>query len=101
MLKQILFVHEKTVMPILTLAFFGLDEADLDKTFQVGERIGLGATTLKNIWAHLEKVYAGHVGIEFKYISNQKKVNWLTEEMERNFTNPVPLGKEKKHPGKD
>jgi len=57
----------------LTLAFFGLEEADLDKTFQVGERIGLGATTLKNIWGHLEKVYANHVGLEFKYISTSRK----------------------------
>ncbi len=80
----------------LNLEFFGLEESDLDKTFQVGERIGLGATTLRNIWAHLEKVYAGHVGLEFKYISNQKKVNWLAVEMERNFSNPVPLEKKKR-----
>jgi 2-oxoglutarate dehydrogenase E1 component len=80
----------------LTLSFFNLTEEDLDKTFQVGERIGLGATSLKNIWAHLEKVYAGHVGIEFKYISNQEKVNWLTNEMEKKFSDPVPLEKKKR-----
>ncbi|MGZ5218958.1 MAG: 2-oxoglutarate dehydrogenase E1 subunit family protein, partial [Chitinophagaceae bacterium] len=80
----------------LNLGFFGLEDTDLDKTFQVGERIGLGATTLKNIWDHLEKVYAGHVGLEFKYISNQQKVNWLSEEMERKFSNPVPLEKKKR-----
>src|SRR5689334_20800051 len=56
----------------LTLSFFNLTEEDLDKTFQVGERIGLGPTTLKNIQSHLQKVYAGHVGIEYKYISDQK-----------------------------
>ena len=75
----------------LNLQFFGLSEDDLDKTFQVGERIGIGATTLKNIQAHLQKVYADHVGIEYKYISDQKKVHWLTEEMELKFTSPVPL----------
>ncbi len=80
----------------LTLSFFGLDDADLHKTFHVGDRIGLGSTTLKKIWAHLEKVYAGHVGIEFKYISNQEKVNWLSVEMERNFSNPVPIEKKKR-----
>src|SRR5690606_7768365 len=72
----------------LNLPFFGLDESDLDKTFQVGERVGLGATTLRNIWNHLETVYADHVGLEFKYISNQQKVNWLAMEMERNFATP-------------
>ncbi|MGC4038789.1 MAG: 2-oxoglutarate dehydrogenase E1 component [Chitinophagaceae bacterium] len=80
----------------LTLKFFGLEESDLDKTFQVGERIGLGATTLRNIQAHLTSVYAHHVGIEYKYISDQAKVNWLAEEMERKFTDPVPLDKKKR-----
>ncbi|MEI9913273.1 MAG: 2-oxoglutarate dehydrogenase E1 component [Bacteroidota bacterium] len=80
----------------LTLSFFGLGEDDLDKVFQVGERIGIGPSTLRNIWAHLDKVYAGHVGIEFKYISNQEKVNWLTNEMEKKFSDPVPLEKKKR-----
>ena len=80
----------------LNLKFFGLSEDELDKTFQVGERIGIGATTLRNIQAHLDKVYADHVGIEYKYISDQKKVNWLTEEMERKFIDPVPLEKKKR-----
>jgi len=41
----------------LDLASFDLTEADLEKTFQVGSMIGLGATTLKNILAHLQKTY--------------------------------------------
>jgi 2-oxoglutarate dehydrogenase E1 component len=28
------------------------------------------------------------VGIEFKYISDQKKIDWLTTEMEKNFSSP-------------
>ena len=27
-----------------------------------------------------------HVGIEFKYISDQKKVDWLTNEMEKTIS---------------
>lgn len=80
----------------LHLSFFNLTEEDLDKTFQVGERIGLGPATLRNILAHLQKVYATHVGIEFKYISNQEKVNWLTTEMEKKFSAPLPLEKKKR-----
>ncbi|PZR26580.1 MAG: 2-oxoglutarate dehydrogenase E1 component [Citrobacter freundii] len=80
----------------LTLAFFGLSEEDMDKTFQVGERIGLGATSLKNILGHLQKTYAGHLGIEFKYISDQERVNWLANEMEKNFANPLTLEKKKR-----
>ena len=85
---------------ILNLEFFGFTEADLDKTFNAGNLIGLGATTLRNIIAHLEKCYAHHVGIEFKYISNQKKVDWLTNEMEKKFHEPLPLEKKKTDPGK-
>lgn len=80
----------------LDLAFFGLSEADLDKTFQAGNMVGLGATTLRNIVAHLKKSYAHHVGIEFKYISDQKKVDWLVKEIEQNFSTPLPLEKKKR-----
>ena len=53
----------------LDLAFFGFTEEDLDKNFFAGNLIGLGTTTLRKILAHLQQCYAGHVGIEFKYIS--------------------------------
>lgn len=77
-------------------AFFGFTEEDMDKNFQAGNLIGLGTTTLRNIIAHLQKCYADHVGIEFKYISDQKKIDWLTNEMEKNFSQPVSLEKKKR-----
>ncbi len=80
----------------IELAFFGFTEEDLDKNFYAGNLIGLGTTSLRNIYVHLQKCYASHVGIEFKYISDQKKVDWLTREMERNFINPLPLDKKKR-----
>jgi 2-oxoglutarate dehydrogenase E1 component len=75
----------------LNLEFFGFTEADLDKNFQAGSLLGLGTTTLKNIIAHLEKCYAHHVGIEYKYISDQEQVDWLTNEMEKNFNQKLSL----------
>ena len=80
----------------LDLSCFELTEADLDKTFQVGSIIGLGATTLKNILTHLQKTYAHSLGIEFKYISDQKVIDWLTDEFENKFAQPIPLN-QKKH----
>jgi 2-oxoglutarate dehydrogenase E1 component len=77
----------------LDFGFFGLSEEDLDKTFQAGNLLGLGATTLRNIVEFLQKTYAAHVGIEFKYISNQKKVDFLTSAMEKEFSKPLPLEK--------
>ena len=47
----------------LDLAFFGFTKEDLDKSFFAGNLIGLGTTTLSAILDHLEKCYAGHVGI--------------------------------------
>ncbi len=80
----------------LALSFFGLSDADLNTTYQAGNLIGLGATTLKNILAHLENVYANHVGIEFKYISDQKKIDWLTNEMEKNFSVSLSIDKKRR-----
>ncbi|MFM9907918.1 MAG: 2-oxoglutarate dehydrogenase E1 component [Chitinophagaceae bacterium] len=80
----------------IELEFYGFTDADLDKTFQAGNLIGLGTTTLRAIHLHLEKCYASHVGIEFKYISDQKKVDWITNEMEKKFTIPLSFEKKKR-----
>ena len=80
----------------LNLSFFGLTEEDLDKTFEVGERLGLGATSLRNILDKLQKVYASSVGLEYKYISDQEIVNWLANEMEQKFSEPLPLAKKRR-----
>ena len=80
----------------LDLAFFGLTEADLNKTFNAGSLIGLGATTLKNIIAHLQKAYANNIGIEYKYVTNQDRVDWLTNEMENTFSDPISLNQKKR-----
>ncbi|HCL82473.1 MAG TPA: 2-oxoglutarate dehydrogenase E1 component, partial [Chitinophagaceae bacterium] len=80
----------------LDLGFFGFTEEDLDKSFFAGNLIGLGTTSLRNILSHLQKCYANHVGIEFKYISDQKKVDWLTAEMEKKFIEPLPLQKKQR-----
>jgi 2-oxoglutarate dehydrogenase E1 component len=80
----------------LDLAFFGLTDTDLDNVYQAGNLIGLGAVSLRKILAHLENCYANHVGIEFKYISDQKKIDWLTAEMEQKFAQPVAIEKKKR-----
>ena len=78
------------------LSFYGLSEADLDKEFEAGSLIGLGTTTLRNIFSHLQKWYAGHIGVQFKYISDQKKVDWITKEIENNFSKPLPITQQKR-----
>ncbi len=78
------------------LAFYGFTKADLDKVFYAGNLVGLGTTSLKNILDHLEKCYAYHTGIEFKYISEQKKIDWLTNAIEKTMPDPLPLEKKKR-----
>ena len=78
------------------LAFYGFTEEDLDKNFFAGNLIGLGTTTLRKILNHLQECYANHVGIEFKYISDQKKIDWLTTEMESKFLTPLSLDKKRR-----
>ncbi len=80
----------------LELEFYGFTEADLDATYNAGNLLGLGPTTLRNIQAYLEKCYATHIGIEFKYISDQKKIDFLTNAMEKEFQQPLPLEKRKR-----
>ncbi|MES2647561.1 MAG: 2-oxoglutarate dehydrogenase E1 component [Bacteroidota bacterium] len=80
----------------IDLDFYGFTEADLDKTFQAGKLIGLGPTTLRNILDHLTNCYANHVGWEFKYISDQKRVEWLTKEIEHDFKQPLAIEKKKR-----
>lgn len=80
----------------IDLGFYGFTEADLDRQFYAGTRLGMGPTTLRNILDKLEKTYANHVGLEFKYISNQEKVDFLTVAMEKDFDNPMPLDKKKR-----
>ena len=80
----------------IELGFYGFTEADLNKEFHAGNLIGLGTTTLRNIYNHLEKCYASHVGIEFKYISDQTKVDWITNEVEKGMLNPILLDQKKR-----
>lgn len=80
----------------IELAFYGFSDADLDKEFHAGQLIGLGTTTLRNIFNHLAKSYANHIGVEFKYISDQKKVDFITNAVEKDFHQPLPIQKQRR-----
>jgi 2-oxoglutarate dehydrogenase E1 component len=80
----------------LDLRFFGFNEADLDKELFAGNFIGLGRTSLRNIIAHLQKCYAAQIGVEFKYISDQEKIDFITNAVEKDFLNPLPLEKRRR-----
>ncbi|MER2999382.1 2-oxoglutarate dehydrogenase E1 component [Pontibacter populi] len=74
----------------LDLADFGLSEADLDTVFQVGEIIGIGAATLRDIEAALKKIYTGTIGFEYMYIRNPEVLEWFKKKIEEESLNFNP-----------
>lgn len=79
----------------LDISFFSLSEADLKTEFYAGQVIGLGKTPLENIVNRLKQVYAGSVGLEYTYINDAKKVEWLQREMETTMHQPLSLEQKK------
>src|SRR5699024_1871245 len=74
--------------PTLDIENFGLSRNDLDLKFQAGEIIGIGIASLKEIIRHLEKTYCDSIGIEYMYIRNPDKIEWIQQYL--NKTNNQP-----------
>ncbi len=51
---------------------------------------GMPRATLGELVAHLDRVYAGSVGLEFMHISSPQRRSWLAERMETLITRPLP-----------
>ncbi len=80
----------------LELKYFGLSDADLATTFIAGKFIGLENASLNDIVAHLRKCYTSAVGIEYFYINDQVQVQWLQDEFEKKFHEPLSI-EQKRH----
>lgn len=74
--------ERRTYSPTLDMENFGLVPADLETVFHAGSLIGIGASKLKDIIAHLEATYCESVGAEYKYIRTPEIVTWLEQKME-------------------
>lgn len=72
----------RTYTPDLALAQFGLSDADLDTVFQAGSEAGIGPATLREIVAHLEETYCHSIGIEYMFIRDLPRLNWIREHIE-------------------
>lgn len=81
--------------PTLDIENFGLEKNDLEKVFQAGNEIGIGAARLMDIIAHLDATYCGSVGVEYVYMRHPELVDWLRERMERT-RNSMDFSKEKR-----
>lgn len=79
----------------LDLAYFGLTNADLNTNFTSGKMIGKPGATLQEIINHLQKCYTSSAGIEYTYINDQEKIDWLQNEIETAFHTPLSLQEKK------
>src|SRR5690554_5812778 len=83
--------------PSLALETFGLDKSDLDVVFNAGEILGIGPSSLKKIIEHLEAIYCDTIGIEYMYIRNPERVQWIQEWLNVNDNHPTYNNEEKKN----
>lgn len=74
--------------PTLALKNFGLSESDLDKTFEAGEILGIGKTTLRKIVEHLERIYCESIGVEYMYIRKPEQIKWIQEKLNIHDNHP-------------
>jgi 2-oxoglutarate dehydrogenase E1 component len=66
----------------LDITHFGLTEKHLEQSFQAGHFIGLGQAKLVDIIAKLRKCYCDHIGVEYSYVHDAEKIQFLTEAVE-------------------
>lgn len=80
--------ERRTYTPDLSIENFGLSKGDLDKKFNAGVAIGIGPAKLKDIIAHCEATYCGHIGVEYMYMADPKRIEWLQSRMEKRKNTP-------------
>ena len=79
----------------LDLKYFGLGEQDMETVFAAGKFIGLGSAPLKDILAHLKKVYTGSVGLEYSALNKMDRIEWLANAIETEMQKPLSLEQKK------
>ena len=83
--------------PTLDFKNFGLEKSDLEVEFQAGEQVGIGPSTLRQIIAHLEKVYCQSIGVEYMYIRDSNEIEWIKNKLHKNSNIPKFDTNQKKH----
>ncbi|HYR57498.1 MAG TPA: 2-oxoglutarate dehydrogenase E1 component, partial [Chthoniobacteraceae bacterium] len=73
---------ERPQNPLLSLRELGFSEKDLDLTVASKFLLGGKPMKLREMIAELEKIYSGHIGVEFMHIQNPRVRNWVREKIE-------------------
>ena len=80
--------ERRKYVPTLDLENFGLSSEDLQSTFNAGEIIGIGNSSLENILIHLERIYCDSIGIEYMYIRTPERIKWIQSFLNKNDNHP-------------
>ncbi|HEX2395137.1 MAG TPA: 2-oxoglutarate dehydrogenase E1 component [Bacteroidales bacterium] len=81
--------------PTLDLENYNLSDSDLSTVFHAGTEIGIGNATLREIRDHMHQTYCQSVGVEYMFIRDPEKIEWLQNRMESN-KNTTEFSKEDK-----
>ena len=74
-----------------------MSQGDLSTVFNAGEIMGIGPSSLQTIIKHLQNIYCYSIGIEYMYIRNPEKVNWIQQRLNVNDNHPDFSEEQKKH----
>ncbi len=78
----------RTSHPLLELSEFGLDESDLDRTFDTSVFVSLPRATLRELCLALRETYCRTIGVEYMHIQDPRVRTWLQERMEPRRNQP-------------
>ena len=74
--------------PTLAIENFGLSSGDLNTVFTAGEILGIGPSTLTEIISHLTNIYCDAIGVEYMYIRNPERIEWIQNWLNVNDNHP-------------
>ncbi len=83
--------------PTLEIDNFGLSNSDLNTVFTAGEILGIGPSTLIDIITHLKNIYCDAIGVEYMYIRNPERVEWIQNWLNVNDNHPNYNSEQKKN----
>ncbi len=77
------FGRERPMPATLSPQAHGLNDADLDTSFEIPGLPFDGPTPLRDIIALMDETYCGSVGVEYMHIEDEAERQWLADRIER------------------
>ena len=79
---------EKSAVPELDPAFYGLTEADMELVFNTASMFGPEQMPLREIVRALRETYCGTIGAEFWFIADGAQRRWIQQRLESSRSQP-------------